>query len=61
MLIFPFRLFLRFWREYGALFDKLAEDPSDIRVVVLSSSLPKLFTAGLDCTSIFDFAKGSRN
>lgn len=47
---FPFG----FWREYGALFDKLAEDPSDIRVVVLSSSLPKLFTAGLDLESAMD-------
>jgi len=35
-------------REYGKLFDTLAEDPSDIRAVVLSSSIPKLFTAGLD-------------
>ena len=40
----------RMWKEYGALFDKLAEDPSDVRVVVLSSSIPKHFTAGLDCT-----------
>ncbi|KAF8240466.1 Delta2-dienoyl-CoA-isomerase [Tricholoma matsutake] len=37
-----------YWREYGKLFDTLAEDSSDIRAVVLSSSLPKLFTAGLE-------------
>ncbi|KAF9463984.1 Delta2-dienoyl-CoA-isomerase [Collybia nuda] len=37
-----------YWREYGKLFETLAEQPSDIRAVVVSSSIPKLFTAGLD-------------
>jgi Delta3,5-Delta2,4-dienoyl-CoA isomerase len=47
----------RYWREYGKLFDTLADDTSDIRAVVLSSSLPKLFTAGLDCESSFPLRK----
>lgn len=37
-----------FWKAFGTVFDSIAEDPRDIRVVVLSSSFPKLFTAGLD-------------
>jgi len=45
-----------YWREYGKLFDALAENPSDIRAVVLSSSLPNLFTAGLDLASANDIA-----
>jgi enoyl-CoA hydratase/carnithine racemase len=38
----------RFWRQYGQVFDRLNDDKSDIRAIVLSSSLPKIFTAGLD-------------
>jgi delta(3,5)-delta(2,4)-dienoyl-CoA isomerase len=37
-----------FWEEYGQLFDRLSEETTDTRVVVLSSGLPKLFTAGID-------------
>jgi hypothetical protein len=40
--------YFRYWREYGKLFNRITEEASDVRVVVLSSSLPKLFTAGLD-------------
>jgi delta(3,5)-delta(2,4)-dienoyl-CoA isomerase len=37
-----------FWREYGTLFDSLTRDAYDVRAAVLSSALPKLFTAGID-------------
>jgi hypothetical protein len=37
----------RFWREYGAAFDCIAEDPT-VRVVVLSSANEKVFSAGID-------------
>ena len=36
-----------FWRELGSVFGSIAKD-GDVRVVVLASALPKLFTAGLD-------------
>ena len=39
-----------FWIEYGKLLDSLIHDGYDIRAVVLSSVLPKVFTAGIDCT-----------
>lgn len=38
---------IRFWREYGTLFDDIAKDPT-IRAVVLSSGLQKAFSAGVD-------------
>jgi hypothetical protein len=38
----------RFWTEYGTLFDKI-HAAGDIRAVVVSSALPNIFTAGLDC------------
>lgn len=37
----------RFWTELGRVFDNINED-GNVRAVVLSSGLPKLFTAGLD-------------
>ena len=43
-----------YWRSYGKLFDNLSEAHAsglDIRAVVVSSELPKLFTAGLDLTT----------
>ncbi|CAE6512132.1 unnamed protein product [Rhizoctonia solani] len=36
-----------FWEELGATFDKISRDGT-IRAVVLSSTNPKIFTAGLD-------------
>lgn len=39
-----------YWLEYGAAFDRIAEDPT-VRVVVLSSALEKVFSAGLDLSS----------
>ncbi|KZV60216.1 ClpP/crotonase [Peniophora sp. CONT] len=36
-----------FWREYGAALDRISLD-SDVRVVVVSSALTKLFCAGVD-------------
>ncbi|KAI9437304.1 ClpP/crotonase [Lactarius indigo] len=36
-----------YWLEYGAAFDRIAEDPT-VRVVVLSSALEKVFSAGVD-------------
>ncbi|KAG8791507.1 hypothetical protein FRC16_000387 [Serendipita sp. 398] len=38
-----------FWEELKAVFEAASKDGS-VRVVVLSSALPKLFTAGLDLT-----------
>ncbi|KAJ7676071.1 Delta2-dienoyl-CoA-isomerase [Mycena polygramma] len=37
-----------FWREYSSLFDRITREGRDVRAVVLSSALPKLFTAGID-------------
>ncbi|TFK26071.1 Delta2-dienoyl-CoA-isomerase [Coprinopsis marcescibilis] len=37
-----------FWTAYGKLFDSLVADGYDVRAAVLSSVLPKYFTAGLD-------------
>ncbi|KAF9473532.1 Delta2-dienoyl-CoA-isomerase [Pholiota conissans] len=37
-----------FWVAYGKLFDTLVDDGYDVRAAVISSSFPKLFTAGLD-------------
>ncbi|CAK5276937.1 unnamed protein product [Mycena citricolor] len=37
-----------FWRAYGALLDRIVAECRDVRAVVLSSSIPKLFTAGID-------------
>ncbi|KAH7886885.1 Delta2-dienoyl-CoA-isomerase [Phlebopus sp. FC_14] len=40
-----------FWKEYSAVLDKVAspdDEYGDVRVVVLSSALPKIFTAGID-------------
>ncbi|KAJ7679770.1 Delta2-dienoyl-CoA-isomerase [Mycena rosella] len=39
---------VEFWTEYGALFDRLVAEGRDVRALVLSSALPKLFTAGID-------------
>ncbi|CAE6450573.1 hypothetical protein ACGC1H_003969 [Rhizoctonia solani] len=36
-----------FWKELGATFDKISRDGT-VRAVVLSSTNPKIFTAGLD-------------
>ena len=37
----------RFWSEYGRVFDKISLE-RDVRVVVLTSALPNMFSAGLD-------------
>ena len=37
----------RYWREYGAAFERIAEDPT-VRVIVVSSALEKAFSAGID-------------
>ncbi|TFK98252.1 enoyl-CoA hydratase/isomerase [Pterulicium gracile] len=38
----------RFWKAYGALFDAIPNSHPHIRAVILSSALPKIWTAGLD-------------
>ncbi|CAL1697210.1 unnamed protein product [Somion occarium] len=43
-----------FWLEFDQIVEKIGQE-TDIRVVVLASSLPKFFTAGIDLTSIQDF------
>ncbi|KAJ7912686.1 Delta2-dienoyl-CoA-isomerase [Mycena leptocephala] len=37
-----------FWAAYGALFDRITSEGRDVRAAVLSSAIPKLFTAGID-------------
>ncbi|KAF7303681.1 Delta-2 dienoyl-CoA isomerase [Mycena indigotica] len=39
---------LRFWTAYGALFDRITRERRDVRALVVSSALPKLFSAGID-------------
>ena len=39
----------RFWKEYGQVFQQLSAEDLDVRAVVLSSALPNVFTAGIDC------------
>ncbi|KAH9960036.1 ClpP/crotonase [Lactifluus volemus] len=39
------------WREYGAVFDSIANDPT-VRVVVLSSAVTKAFSAGVDLSEL---------
>ena len=53
--MFEFKLvydgvWFRFWVEYGEVFEKISRE-QDVRAVVLASSLPKVFSAGLDCMS----------
>lgn len=45
------------WFELGAHFDVASVDP-DVRVVVLSSGLVKMFTAGLDLTCVLSGMRG---
>lgn len=46
-LLNPMLLHGRFWEELGEVFKRLGKD-GDIKVIVLASSFPKYFTAGLD-------------
>ncbi|KAG6889080.1 hypothetical protein C0995_003933 [Termitomyces sp. Mi166 len=49
----------RYWREYGRLFETLIgahATGEDIRAIVVSSAIPKIFTAGLDLNSAADLA-----
>ncbi|KAJ7242286.1 Delta2-dienoyl-CoA-isomerase [Mycena rebaudengoi] len=38
--------------EYGALLDRITQEGRDVRALVLSSALPKLFTAGIDIAEL---------
>ncbi|KAJ7605449.1 Delta2-dienoyl-CoA-isomerase [Mycena polygramma] len=40
------------WTEYGALLDRIAREGRDVRALVISSALPKLFTAGIDLADL---------
>ncbi|KAI0917724.1 hypothetical protein AcW1_000007 [Taiwanofungus camphoratus] len=40
-----------FWNEFGNIIDKVGREP-DVRVVVLASSLPRFFSAGIDLKAI---------
>ncbi|KAE9387225.1 ClpP/crotonase [Gymnopus androsaceus JB14] len=51
----------RFWQAYGALFNSISEETSDVRAVVLSSAFPDIFTAGLDLLEAGDVAKTTAN
>ena len=50
-----------FLREYGQLFDSLSRDGYDVRALVLSSAIPKVFTAGIDCMYSPFFPIGLKN
>ncbi|KXN88377.1 Delta(3,5)-Delta(2,4)-dienoyl-CoA isomerase, mitochondrial [Leucoagaricus sp. SymC.cos] len=39
---------VEYWKAYGKLFEDIIEDGYDVRALVLCSSIPKIFTAGLD-------------
>ncbi|KAJ3480669.1 hypothetical protein NLI96_g8186 [Meripilus lineatus] len=43
-----------FWVEYGKVFEKISRE-QDVRAVVLASSLPKVFSAGLDFSALSEF------
>ncbi|KAH9021652.1 ClpP/crotonase-like domain-containing protein [Lactarius deliciosus] len=47
-----------YWLEYGTVFDRISEDPT-VRVVVLSSALEKVFSAGLDLSNLLVFHRQS--
>ncbi|KAI9431424.1 ClpP/crotonase, partial [Lactarius indigo] len=47
-----------YWLEYGAAFDRIAEDPT-VRVVVLSSALEKVFSAGVDLSDLLALSRRS--
>ncbi|KAJ6550229.1 ClpP/crotonase-like domain-containing protein [Mycena capillaripes] len=53
------------WTEYGALLDRITHEGRDVRALVVSSALPKMFTAGIDISdlgsgeSAFDTARKS--
>ncbi|KAJ7116975.1 ClpP/crotonase-like domain-containing protein [Mycena epipterygia] len=51
---------VEFWTEYGALFDRITEEGRDVRALVLSSALPKLFTAGIDVGDLADSGNPER-
>ncbi|KAJ7910407.1 Delta2-dienoyl-CoA-isomerase [Mycena leptocephala] len=40
------------WTEYGTLLDRITHEGRDVRALVLSSLLPKLFTAGIDIADL---------
>ncbi|KAJ6516552.1 Delta2-dienoyl-CoA-isomerase [Mycena vitilis] len=40
------------WTEYGALLDRITREGRDVRALVISSALPKLFTAGIDLADL---------
>lgn len=49
---------VEYWKAYGKVFADLVADGFDVRVAVVSSVFPKIFTAGLDraCT-LFHFKR----
>ncbi|KAF7331493.1 Delta-2 dienoyl-CoA isomerase [Mycena kentingensis (nom. inval.)] len=47
-----------YWRAYGALFERLAAEGRDVRAAVVSSALPKLFTAGIDFADAAKISSG---
>lgn len=46
-----------FWTEYGRVLDNITESGYDVRALVVSSALPKIFTAGIDFASLADTEK----
>ncbi|KAJ7300635.1 Delta2-dienoyl-CoA-isomerase [Mycena albidolilacea] len=47
-----------FRRQYGALFDRIVSEGRDVHAAVLSSAIPKLFTAGIDLTDAAKITTG---
>jgi len=42
----------QFWTEYGQVLDNITEKSNDVRAVVVCSAIQKIFTAGIDFTSL---------
>ncbi|KAJ7756597.1 Delta2-dienoyl-CoA-isomerase [Mycena metata] len=49
---------VEFWSAYGALFDRITTEGRDVRAAVVSSGLPKLFTAGIDLADAAKITEG---
>ncbi|KAJ7618710.1 Delta2-dienoyl-CoA-isomerase [Roridomyces roridus] len=43
---------VEFWTAYAALLDRITHEGRDVRALVLSSAIPKLFTAGIDVADL---------
>ncbi|KIM51128.1 hypothetical protein SCLCIDRAFT_1224822 [Scleroderma citrinum Foug A] len=52
---------VEFWKEYAVVLDNIHEWFGDVRAVVLSSALPKIFSAGIDFEDLLNHTDSSSN